>query len=87
MKDYDNTNTGVLFPNVDKEGNQPDVRGSFTDENGKEFWIAGWNKKSKKGGKYISLAFEAKEDKAGQKSTGKNQKVKGKKDEEDDFFN
>ena len=60
-KDYDNTNTGVLFKNY--KGNnpkRPDYRGS-ANWNGAEFNISGWVKESKKdGSKFLSLKFEPK---------------------------
>jgi len=61
--EYDNKNSGALFFNEKKvKESHPDFNGAFTDENGKEFWIAGWKKKSKTGKKYISLAFTEKEE-------------------------
>ena len=75
MKDFDNKNTGVMFPNEDKTGNQPDFRGSMTNEEGKEFWVSGWKKESKVGQKYLSLAFTEKQAKGEEKP---NPKGKGK---------
>jgi uncharacterized protein (DUF736 family) len=60
-KDYDNTNSGVLFKN-DKGNNpkRPDYRGS-ANWNGAEFDISGWINESKKDGKkFLKLKFEPK---------------------------
>lgn len=62
-EEYDNSLTGALFFNEQKQKpNHPDFNGSMVDENGKEFWIAGWKKLSKGGKKYISLSFSEKEE-------------------------
>lgn len=58
-KEYDNTNTGVLFKN-DKGNNpkRPDYRGTGN-RDGREFNISGWIKESRKdGSKFLSLRFE-----------------------------
>lgn len=48
--------TGTLFPNdYKKADNQPDWRGTFLDDNGKEWALAGWNKTGKSGKTFISL--------------------------------
>jgi hypothetical protein len=57
---YDNTNTGVLFKNEDKqkEGanpNWPDYKGSINVE-GTERWLSAWIKDGSKG-KFMSLAI------------------------------
>lgn len=55
MAEYDNKSTWVLFKNEKKEKEkQPDYTGKMTDENGKEWNIAGWVKESKAGRKFIS---------------------------------
>lgn len=62
-EEYDNSNRGVLFVNDKKETKKhPDYRGEFTDENGKEFWLAAWKKKSKGGVVYLSIFATEKED-------------------------
>jgi hypothetical protein len=61
QKKFDDTNRGVLFKSDRKD--KPDDRdyhGEFTDAGGQEFWISGWAKTSKKGAKYLSLAFKPK---------------------------
>jgi len=64
MTDYDNTNTGALFRNDDKETEKhPDYRGSIN-VNGSEFWLSAWIKTSKKGAKYMALAVKPKADTA-----------------------
>jgi len=61
--EYDNTNTGVLFENAKKKSDKhPDFQGSFTDEAGREFWVSGWEKTSRSGQYYISLAFTEKQE-------------------------
>ena len=46
-------NSFVLFENKDKTGRQPDFKGSFYDESGKQWDIAGWMNTSMKGTNYI----------------------------------
>jgi hypothetical protein len=60
---YDNELSGALFTNFKKEtDNQPDYNGSCH-INGVEYWISGWIKKPKSGGKnFLSLAFKIKPD-------------------------
>lgn len=75
MADYDNRNTGVLFKNDRKEKpTHPDYKGSFTDENGKEFWVSAWVKDGQKG-KFFSMAYTPKEDRPAQTSTIQDAKV------------
>ena len=50
------TNTGAIFKNDKKQGNQPDYRGKVN-VNGKEMEIALWLKESSKGLKYFSCSF------------------------------
>lgn len=63
---YDNTNTGMLARNERKEKDtHPDYRGSINIE-GREFWLSGWLKEGKPGGKmegkkFFSLSVEPKE--------------------------
>jgi uncharacterized protein (DUF736 family) len=57
-KTYDNRNTGALFKNEDKESEKhPDYRGPLNVD-GREFWISGWLKISRKGTKYMSLSIK-----------------------------
>lgn len=64
---YDNTNSGVLFKNLDKEhDNHPDYKGSFTDKDGVEHWLSAWIKVSgpqskNPGSKFMSLAATPKD--------------------------
>lgn len=59
---FDNTNTGVLFRNKDKDTDRhPDYRGTL-DVNGETFWISGWIKVAgpqakNPGEKFMSLAI------------------------------
>jgi uncharacterized protein (DUF736 family) len=59
-KQFDNTNSGALFRNEDKESdNHPDYRGTLNVD-GTEFWISAWLKTSKKGQRFVSLAVKPK---------------------------
>jgi len=61
-KEYDNTNSGALFPVEDKESeSHPDYTGSFTDGDGNEFWLSAWDNESKAGQPYIKIKAKAKE--------------------------
>ena len=63
---YDNTNTGMLARNDRKEKDtHPDYRGSINIE-GVEYWLSGWLKEGKAGGKmagkkFFSLSVERKQ--------------------------
>ena len=64
MAEYDNRNRFTLFRNNKKrEGkNDPDFRGTFTDENGREFWMDAWATTPKNGGdKFLSGPVKLKE--------------------------
>lgn len=53
--EYDNTNSGVLFKNRDKETDKhPDYTGKLN-VNGTELRIAAWIRESKSGQKFMSL--------------------------------
>ena len=75
MSDYKHkAGSGTLFPNKYKEKeNQPDLKGTFTDLDGKEWEIAGWNGTTQAGDPKISIKHsavyvkpEGKEDKKGE---------------------
>ena len=70
MAEYDNTNSGALFKNKDKETDKhPDYNGQIN-VGGTEYWLAAWIKKSKAGQTYMSLAVKPKDGKpAGKKKT------------------
>ena len=62
--EYDNSNSGALFKNNLKEKDtQPDMSGVINVE-GKEFRVAAWQNKSKKGAKYLSLKVSEKQESA-----------------------
>lgn len=59
-KQYDNTNTGVLFLNDRKEkDSHPTRKGSINIE-GKEYWLSGWDKETSRG-ETISLSVQARD--------------------------
>lgn len=73
---YDNTNSGALFKNEEKDEdhpNWPDYRGQIN-VGGTEYWLSGWTKTSKKGDRFMSLSVQPKEPQktqpAGQKARG-----------------
>ena len=61
-KQYDNLNRGALFNcRADKKSDDDrDYSGTINIE-GREYWLSGWLKVSKKGTKFVSLAVKAKE--------------------------
>lgn len=56
MADYDNRNTFVLFRNKNKsKPTSPDFSGTFTDDDGREYFFDAWSKEPKGGGeKFLS---------------------------------
>ena len=66
MPEYDNTNSGALFKNRDKDEAHPkwaDYQGSINIE-GTEYWLSAWLKESKKGEKFMSLSVKPKNQRA-----------------------
>ena len=64
-REYDNTNSGALFKNEDKDETHPtwaDYQGSVNVE-GVEYWLSAWIKEGKSG-KFMSLSLKPKEAKA-----------------------
>lgn len=62
MTQYDNNLRGVLFRNDRKESDKhPDYKGSC-EIDGAEYWLSAWIKEGQKG-KFMSLSFQAKDDK------------------------
>jgi hypothetical protein len=50
--------TGSLFKVKEKNSeNSPDFTGNIVDDQGRKFRISAWNKTSKNGNKYLSLAL------------------------------
>jgi uncharacterized protein (DUF736 family) len=62
MPDYDNNMRGVLFQNKKDKETHPDYKGSCEIE-GVEYWVSGWKKLSKANAPFLSLSFQAKEEK------------------------
>lgn len=67
MAEYDNTNSGALFENEKREKEtHPHMRGSCTiktpDGEIVEYWVSAWQKTSKKGEDFFSLAFQLKDE-------------------------
>ena len=61
VKKFDDRNRAVLFKSDRKDKPEDrDYHGSYTDAAGLEHSISGWAKTSKKGVKYLSLAFKPK---------------------------
>lgn len=60
MKQFDDTDRGVLFKNDRKDSeNHPDYRGSIN-VGGVDYWLSAWIKESAKG-KFMSLSVKAKD--------------------------
>ncbi len=60
MQEYDNTNKGAMFKNDRKQTEtHPDLGGTI-DVEGKEYFINGWKKESKKGVPFYSLSVKLK---------------------------
>ena len=62
MSDYDDTNTGVLFREDEKQTERhPDMKGKINVE-GKWYWLSGWKKVGKNSGKaFLSLSVTPQE--------------------------
>jgi uncharacterized protein (DUF736 family) len=74
--EYDNTNSGTLFPAEDKKTEKsPDFTGKLNVE-GKEYRISGWKKTSKAGKKFLSLSVSEPQ------SQGSNQSKPAVKDDD-----
>lgn len=55
-------NSGSLFKNQKKEKDtHPDYTGNGTID-GKQYWFSAWIKTDRNGGKFMSMAFKAKEE-------------------------
>lgn len=64
MAEYDNRNRFVLFRNNKKRDGKKDAdfNGTFTDENGREFWINAWSTTPANGGeKFLSGSIRLKD--------------------------
>ena len=62
MSNFDNTNTGSLWPNERREKDtHPNTTGSANID-GVEYWVSGWTKE-KNGKKFISMSYKRKDEK------------------------
>lgn len=64
MAEYDNTNRFTLFRNNRKRDGKKDAdfNGTFTDQDGKEYWMNAWSTTPKNGGeKFLSGSIRLKE--------------------------
>ena len=63
-KEYDNTNSGVLYVNKKKtKDTQPKFTGSINVD-GTDYWLSAWPKKAKNGDTFLSLAVNLKDNPA-----------------------
>jgi hypothetical protein len=59
---FDNTNRGALFNDAENKAKDEDRDYAGTlNVDGREFWLSGWVKVSKKGTKYLSLSVKPKD--------------------------
>ena len=57
MSNYDNTNTVILFRNERKETEKhPDYTGTWTGEDGEEYYASCWINESKNGKKFFKVS-------------------------------
>ena len=77
QKEYDNSNSGTLFRNEDKDAEHPnwaDYQGS-AEVDGVQYWLSAWVKEvtkgDNKGKKFFSLSFRKKESRGGGGSSGR----------------
>ena len=62
LKKFDNSNSGVLFKNENKQSEKhADYRGEINAA-GVDYWLDGWIRTSKKGTKFISFKLKPKDD-------------------------
>ena len=64
MAEYDNTNRFTLFRNNRKRDGKKDAdfNGTFTDQDGREYWMNAWSTQPKNGGeKFLSGTIRLKE--------------------------
>jgi uncharacterized protein (DUF736 family) len=74
--EYDNTNSGTLFPAEDKKTEKsPDFTGKLNVE-GKEYRLSAWKKTSKTGKKFLSVSISEPQ------SQGSNQSKPAAKDDD-----
>lgn len=59
MAEYDNSNSGAIFPEAKKDENDRDFSGSLN-VGGTEYWVSGYKKTSKAGKPFLKLTVKAK---------------------------
>jgi hypothetical protein len=61
MTQYDNRNRGSIWKNERKtKDTDPDFTGSYTDENGLNFWVSAWKRRPDASEKAPALSFSLK---------------------------
>lgn len=76
MAEYSNENRGALFKNEKKtQETHPEYTGSIN-VNGTDYWLSGWIKEGKNGGKFFSLSVRPKQE-APRQSSEPTRKAKG----------
>ena len=87
-QEYDNTNTGALFKNNRRTSDRaPEFRGQITvktpDGEILEYWVSCWEKTSRQGDDFFSLALDLKEDNDGRDGDDRRRGGRGR-DRDDD---
>jgi len=84
MPEYDNSNSGAIFPNTKRTTDKhPNLTGSLN-VGGTDYWLSAWKKEDKNGNPYYSLAVKPKDEQA--KPAGKSAAKPAPKDDLDDLI-
>lgn len=77
MTDFDNTNSGAIFKNDNKESERhPDYKGSLN-VGGVDHWVSSWIKVSKAGKTYMSLSVKPKDERQEREQSSSAEVVRG----------
>lgn len=81
-KQYDNSLSGAVFENDrrSKDGD-PDMKGTYTDADGNEFWVAAWWNQHAQRGDYLKLKMTPKESDDRSYQQRNNDRNSGREDE------